>query len=273
MHVALWSTLLIGPGVIAAGTDAGGFLRNGVTAHRGFSGRHPENTLEAFRAAIELGVDWIELDVFRTGDGKIVVTHDKVTNRQGDVALPVPGSTYEALRGVDVATGFRKKHGLTLADCPAATMPLLEDVLRLVMTQSRTRVSIQSKQDIIDDIIAVVRALGARKWVGFNENSLARLRRVKELEPGTPVFYDTHGKDTAGEIEAARTYGFETIVVHEPKLTREAVDAIHAAALEVGVWVVNDPTQMNRFLDWGVDRVYTDFPDELLRIKRRDGRD
>ncbi len=58
------------------------FLDNGVTAHRGNSAEYPENTLPAFKSGIELGADWIELDVFRTKDGKLGVIHDRGVDRQ-----------------------------------------------------------------------------------------------------------------------------------------------------------------------------------------------
>ena len=53
------------------------FLKNSVTAHRGNSGEHPENTIPAFKSGIEIGADWIELDIFRTKDGRLVVIHDQ----------------------------------------------------------------------------------------------------------------------------------------------------------------------------------------------------
>ena len=58
--------------VVNADDDIGEFLANGVTAHRGNSGEFPENTLPAFKSGIEAGADWIELDIFRTKDGKLV---------------------------------------------------------------------------------------------------------------------------------------------------------------------------------------------------------
>src|SRR5690554_4353846 len=61
----------------------------GVTAHRGNSWDYPENTLPAFENAIALGVDWAELDVHHTKDGKLVVIHDKATGRVGDKDLEV----------------------------------------------------------------------------------------------------------------------------------------------------------------------------------------
>jgi len=80
-------------GAAAAAPDAPepahAFLDNGVTAHRGNSGQHPENTMPAFKSGLEVGADWIELDVFRTSDGKLVVIHDRTTGRVGDLDMDV----------------------------------------------------------------------------------------------------------------------------------------------------------------------------------------
>lgn len=252
------------PGLGAdASTSADGFLHNGVTAHRGFSGRFPENTIKAFDEAIRLGADWLECDIYKTTDGKIVVIHDRDTDRVAEKNLIVAKSTWAQLEALDVAGRFREEHGLSLEACPKATIPLLEDVIRLVMKQDRTRLSIQPKQDIVDDAVALVRKMGAERWVGFNEGSLARVARVKELAPEIPVFYDTNGKDTAKHVAAAKKHGFESIVMYYKNISPEDVETIHAAGLEAGAWTVNEPATMRRLLELGIDRIYTDYPDLL----------
>lgn len=133
----------------AAVPKASSFLHNGVTAPRGNSGEFPENTMVSYKSGIEVGADWIELDIFRTKDGKLVVIHDNTTERTGDKTLSVPDSTYEELLTVDVATDFRKRMGKTIDECPVERIPLLENVLRVVMKQNRTRVSIQPKMDCV----------------------------------------------------------------------------------------------------------------------------
>jgi glycerophosphoryl diester phosphodiesterase len=60
---------------------------NGVTAHRGYSAAYPENTLVAFKAAIDIHADWIELDIHKTKDGQIVISHNATTKRNGDQDL------------------------------------------------------------------------------------------------------------------------------------------------------------------------------------------
>ena len=108
----------------AAGST-GEVLRNGVTAHRGDSVAFPQNTMAAFRSALNLGADWIELDVQRTADGKLVVMQDKRTNSVADVDLEVSSCVYDELALVDVAHRHRKKHALSLGECPKARAPLL----------------------------------------------------------------------------------------------------------------------------------------------------
>jgi len=246
---------------------APGFLTNGVTAHRGNSGEYPECTMPAFRSALALGVDWIELDLFRSKDGKLVVIHDRSTGRVGDRNLEVVNSTYAELAEVDVATDFRKRHGRSPDECPRERIPLLRDVLELVMMQDRTRLSIQPKMDCVADAIALINEMGAQKWVGFNDGNLAFMSEVKRLAPAIPVFWDRGRSDLAKDIQIAQDRGFEALVLNSGVLNRRKVRLIQKAGLEAGVWTVNSEADLKRFLELGVDRVYTDFPARLLTLK------
>ncbi len=242
------------------------FLANGVTAHRGNSGEQPENTLAAFRSGIEVGADWIELDIYRTADGKIVVIHDVTTGRVAGENLPVEKSNWETLRKLDVATEFRQQRGLSREDCPPHSIPLLRDVLKLVMSQDRTRVSIQPKSDCVAEAIAIVQELNAQKWVGFNDGSLAKMAQVKRLAPEIPVFWDRPAQaNVEADIRTAQQHGFKSLVWNRQGVTAEKIKQIQAAGLEVGAWTVNDPEEMQRFLQMGIDRIYTDHPRELLK--------
>ncbi len=232
------------------------FLHNGVTAHRGNSGEFPENTLAAFQSGIESGADWIELDIFRTQDGKLVVIHDKTTERVGDKNLVVAESTYEQLRAVDVATDFRRRKNKSIETVPKHTIPLLEDVLRLVLAQNKTRVSVQPKMECVADAISLVRRMGAEKWVGFNDGSLSYMTEVKRLAPDIPIFWDRGESDVTDDIRIAKQHGFESLVLHQSVITKEKIDQIHEAGLQVGAWTVNDEVTMTRLLKLGIDRIY-----------------
>jgi len=244
------------------------FLHNGVTAHRGNSGECPENTLRAYASAIALGADWIELDVHLTKDHQLVISHDNDTGHTGDKKLGIAHSTYAELLTADVAAGFRTARKRSLADCPPVRMPLFADALRLVMRQNRTRVSIQPKDDCVQEVFNVVRELNAEKWIGFNDGSLAKMRQGKTLSKTVPVFWDRDaGFDVDTDIRTAHEEGFESLVVQAKGLTKEKTDKIRSAGLEVGVWTVNDEAAMKTFLAMGVQRIYTDYPARLLRLK------
>ncbi|MCA9122920.1 MAG: hypothetical protein H6822_06700 [Planctomycetaceae bacterium] len=262
MRLALTTVLLL-----AATPAFGEFTSNGVTAHRGNSGEFPENTLLAFQTGIEVGADWIELDIFRTKDGKLVVIHDNTTERVGERILNVVDSTYDELLTVDVAAGFRRRTGKSIDECSPQKAPLLEDVLRAVMKQNRTRVSIQPKMDCVAEAVALVKAMKAERWVGFNDGNLAFMAKVKKLAAEMPVFWD-RGADTDidEDIRIAKQHGFESLVLHHSGVTAEKVQRIKAAEIEVGAWTVNDQALMVELLEMGVERLYTDHPRMLLTL-------
>ncbi len=254
--------------VVSAPSQMMTFLSNGVTAHRGNSSEFAENTLAAFISGIELGVDWLELDVFRSKDGKLVVLHDKTTARVGDKELDVLAATFDELLSVDVATDFRQRTGKTVAEYPRATIPLLEDVLQLVIKQDKTRLSIQPKMDCVADTIELVKRLGAERWVGFNDGNLQFMAEAKRLAPEVTVFWD-RGPDTDidADIRLATEHGFDSLVINHRGITTEKIQKIKAAGLEVGAWTVNDPAQMTNLLQLGVERIYTDDPRALFKLK------
>jgi len=240
---------------------------NGVTAHRGNSAEYPENTIAAFQSALSLGPDWIELDIHKTADGQIVVIHDADTRRVGDRNLQVSQVTYEELKSVDVAHRFRMRRKLTLAECPPATVPLLSDVVRLVVAQSKVRVSIQPKADCVKEAIAIVKGLNAERWVGFNDGSLRKMKEVKRYAKSIPVFWDRPGNtDIDKDLKIAREEGFESLVLYHEGITKAKVEKIHEAGFEAGAWTVNDARTMEALLAMGVDRIYTDDPGRLLRL-------
>lgn len=243
------------------------FLSNGVTAHRGNSAEYPENTMPAFQSALSLDVDWIELDIYQTKDGQIVVTHDATTARVGDQNLKVSEVTYDALKTVDVAHDFRKRKKLTLKECPPENIPLLSDIIRLVMQQNKTRLSIQPKANCVKEAIAIIKKLKAESWVGFNDGNLSKMKEVKQEAKLIPVFWDRPANtDIDEDIKIAQKEGFESMVIHHSGITQAKVNKLHEAELEVGAWTVNDSARMKTLLDMGVDRLYTDEPRLLLKL-------
>ena len=241
----------------------------GVTAHRGNSGEFPENTIPAFQGGIDAGADWIELDIYRTKDGKIAVLHDSTTKRTGDKDMDIKLSTFAELQTIDVATDFRKRNGKTLEEVPVERIPLLEDVIKLVLKQHKTRVSIQPKMDCVADAMAIVRKLHAEKMVGFNDGNLQFMSQVKQLDPSVPVFWDRLPNTNIDEdIRIAKERGFESIVIYYKGVTPEKVQKLKAAGITPGAWTVDEREDLIRLLNMGVERIYTDYPKVLINVKK-----
>lgn len=244
----------------------------GVTAHRGNSAAFPENTLAAVQGGIDSRADWTELDIFKTKDGKIVVCHDAATGRLAGKNLVIAETTYAELSQLDIAVDFRKRHGLTIAQCPVQRIPLLSEAIALVMKQKRTRLSIQPKADIVAEAMAIVRTAKAEKMVGFNDGSLKYMSDVKRLAPRIPVFWDRPANSNIEEdIRISKEKGFEALVINSKGITPEKISKVKAANMEVGAWTVNEREEMKALLNMGVERIYTDDPKLLIELKKEMG--
>lgn len=248
-------------------------MHEGVTGHRGNPERMPENTMDSFVSAIALGVDWLELDVHLTKDGRLAVIHDSDTARVGDIALTIADSTAAELSKVDVATLFRRTHGLSLEECPPRRIPFLDDIIELLigMPGCGPRLSIQPKADCVEEALALADRLGAAGIIGFNDGDLDKMLAVKRHARGIPVFWDRFGSNVDDDIAVALESGFECVVRHMDGVGIEDVQKLHKAGLKAGVWTVNEDSDMRRFLAMGVDRFYTDRPEALIKAKTEMG--
>lgn len=246
------------------------FLENGVTGHRGDPQHFPQNTLAAFEAAIKLGCDWVETDIHLTSDGKVVLSHDGDTRMEGDRALVIRESSFAELRRLNMATHFNMVHS---DHAPRVDrMPSLEETLELFRSQDQVRLSLQPKAPgTVEAAAKIIRDMGfPAEMLGFNDANLSYMISGRTEFPAATIFYDrNYGENMlaflADDIAVSRRFGFEYIVVYEKVLTPEAVEMILDAGLVPGVWNINNPGEMERFIEMGVKRFYTDFPAVMMK--------
>lgn len=245
------------------------FLNNGVTAHRGNSEIAPENTIIAFRKAIDIGVDWIELDIRRSLDGAIVVIHDADVRRTTNGSGLVSELTLPQLRRLDAGYNFAMGFGRVFPYMGMGVkIPILDEVFDLISRQSQTRVSIQPKvKGLVADAIKLADEKNIRHLIGFNDGNLAILLEAIEIDPNIPIFWDTDATDE--NIKIAVEYGIGTIVMNRSQVTRAKIDNLHRAGLAAGAWTVNALEEMLTFLKIGIDRMYTDRPVVLMELLNR----
>ncbi|HKU54569.1 MAG TPA: glycerophosphodiester phosphodiesterase family protein [Rhizomicrobium sp.] len=253
-------------------------------AHRGGAALSPENTLAAFEDAMARGCDGAELDVQLTSDGIVVVHHDFRLKaglaRKNGVWLTEPGPRIkdlplEALRQFDVGTAqpgssYAQAHPLLK---PAnAFVPTLEEVAALAASR-RFMLFVELKCDMSEDSADPVALADAAfkvtgDWaiyVGFDWRALARIRHL-----GGQCWFTTDklpgvlSGDARPVIDAIAQSGGQGWFPNFPDATPENVAYARQRGLKVGVWTVNDPTDMQRLM--GLDAICTDRPDLLFRL-------
>lgn len=239
---------------------------NGVCAHRGASIELPENSLEAFQRAIDLGADWIETDVLPTADGKLVLCHDASTGTYTSQNMKISETAYEDLCRLDMAEKFRARKKLTLEECPPLKIVLLEEALELILKNQKARLSLHMKGNALAGIVKIVKEMEAEEWIGFNGHESLLIPAKKEF-PNAKMFWDRYGSDVDKDIELGKTHGFKTMVFFYRDVTPEKAAKVKAAGMEVGAWTVNGEADMRKLLDMGVTRFYTDDPRLLLKVQ------
>jgi glycerophosphoryl diester phosphodiesterase len=228
-------------------------------AHRGGAGLAPENTMAAFRRSYDLGLRYLETDVRVTADGVCLAFHDATINRVTCATGKVADLDWDRLRTLDVAGEPILRIEDVLSEFPDAHLAVdLKDAAAL------------------RPLITMLRRIGALDRVCLSGARDGLLRAARELA-GPALATALGWESTTRFVMAARTGLLpgrlaRAEFVHIPLrlgrisiLTERMVSMAHEAGLKVIVWTVDDPFEMKRLLDLGVDGVITDRPD-LLRV-------
>ncbi len=230
-----------------------------ITAHRGASIAAPENTLAAFRAAMDAGATYSELDVQHTRDGQIVVLHDGDFMRMAGDPRKVGELTAADLVSIDVGRRYD-------AAFAGERAPPLEEVIDLA--RGRMRINVELKYNVPDPGLApaVVELLRRKDFldqVVITSLDPAALRQVEALEPDLPTGHIV----TAAVGNVVRTDA-DFLSLNSAQATPSLVRRAHAAGKGVHVWTVNRPDVMLRMIERGVDNIITDDPALLVRVMR-----
>jgi glycerophosphoryl diester phosphodiesterase len=243
-------------------------------AHRGASAEYPENTMPAFRAAVETGVEYIELDVHCTSDGEVVVFHDDGLSRIASDERLIREMTMAELDAVDAAYNFSLDGGRRPFRGQGIGVPRLAEVLKSWPTL-RFVIEFKPRDSIIaDTTLEVVRQTGMERRVLFASEHMLPIVRIRELAPQCPtnlpaaeIAAFVQGLGLGSQPDAVGD-ALQIPPEHQGlKLaTPELVDAAHQKGLEVHVWTINDQAQMAEMLALGVDGIITDHPTRLLKL-------
>ena len=222
-------------------------------AHRGGVGFAPENTMSAFQDAVDLGYVFLETDVHLTADGVVVAFHDEDLSRTCGVNVRIEDLTWSELQDIRV-------NG-------AHNIPLLEEILS---TWPSVRVNIDCKSDaVVEPLIGLLRRKGVLERICIGSFSDKRLSQVR-ASLGEDVCTSLGPRGVARLLAATTSHdrlasGLTAHVAQVPVkqgllplVTKRFVETAHRIGMLVHVWTIDDPQEMSRLIDLGVDGIMSD---------------
>jgi glycerophosphoryl diester phosphodiesterase len=220
-----------------------------IIAHRGFSAKAPENTIEAFELAWKSSADACELDIHLTADGEVVVIHDKDTKR-----------TYPGENKVIAQSKLAELPGIPTLAQALATMPV---------DRGRFVIEIKTGPEIVPALVKLLEPLKPRAKqlaiISFQKDACAA---AKKALPWIPVFQLSGSKNNKKEpvdlsqlIAEAKANGLDGLDLgYDWKWDAAMVSQIHDAGLKAIVYTINKPADVARLAKLGLDGITTDDP-------------
>jgi glycerophosphoryl diester phosphodiesterase len=252
-------------------------------AHRGASARAPENTLEAFRLAAEDGAGGLETDVHVTRDGHVVAIHDDTVDRTTDGSGLVRETTLAELQSLDAGYRFTPDGGATFPyRGKGVRVPELREVFRR-FPDLAVNLDIKEAQPGVEEaVLRVIEGLGAEDRTLVVSEYTPVIGRFRRLSGGRVSTGASRGESrlfyylSALRLEGLLRPAYEALQVPVRHGDREVVtprflEAAHGVGVRVDVWTIDEPAEMRRLLDLGVDVVMTNRPEALSGVLRGRG--
>lgn len=256
--IALSIVVVIGVNFAYNFADRRGVLHMGlgnpveVTAHRGYSAAYPENTIPAFKGAIQVGADWAELDVQQTADGEVIVMHDSNLKRTTGLDKEVWQVTWDEIKDLDNGSWFDKKY-------QTVRIPTLEEVLKVCRGKIHLNIEIKPSghdKDLEEQVAKLLKKYHMRDTCVVSSLKYDSLRKIKQADDSIETAYITsvsYGNFT--DLEYADGYSVESTL-----LSKSFVNKAQKAGKQIYVWTVNSEERLEKVVGMGIDNVITDDP-------------
>ena len=238
-----------------------------IIAHRGFSGVYPENTMLAFRKAIEIGADGIELDVHLSKDGQVMIIHDEALKRTTGLDGVVSDYTRAELEKISAGKTKNDEFGFT-------PIPSLEEYLAFMAEHRDKITNIELKTapvyypEIEEKTLELVRKFDLEKniiYSSFNWLSIERMQRLGTISETGLLF---SGMKLYNQAHIIKSLGINYFHPDFNDLTDEIVKSYLDNKVGLNVWTVNEIEDMKVCLSWDIDGLITNFPDRAISIAR-----
>jgi len=224
-----------------------------VVAHRGFSGIYPENTILSFKKAIELGVDFIELDVRQTKDDEIIVLHDEKIDRTTDGSGFIKEMTYKEIQQYDA--GRWKGYS-------GEKIPHLKEVLESM--DSNTKILIEIKHCDTEKLVRIIDEYKFRDRVFVGSFNLEYVKQIRNISPeiATSLISSSIPENLIDLIIS----GIKKIDISFKCLTRITVKNLLFRGFIINGWTPDTEEDIIKTIQTGVQFITTNRPDILKNI-------
>ena len=246
--------------------------------HRGAAARAPENTLESFRRAIEDGAKYLELDVHATSDGVVVVIHDSTLERTTDGSGEIRKAVFRDLRGIDAGYRF-EIDGTYPFRGRGVRVPSLQELLAELPGVPLNVEIKQAEPPIEAEVKRLLDVHGAGGHVVLAAELDVVMARIRTAAPEVATsasagearefFERFFGERLGGYRPEFHALQIPTFFGDIELVTPATIAAAHELGLEMHVWTINDPREMERLLRLGVDGLMSDDPALLVTVAGR----
>lgn len=245
-----------------------------LVAHRGISGKAPENTLAAFRRACETpGIDMIELDVRLSGDDDVIVLHDRTLQRTTTGNGSARLYSVPQLKEFDAGSWFSPAFA-------AERIPTLDEVLKVV--DKRRWINIELKSDFFHpgkpellerNVLDVVRQAGYERSVMYSSFNHRMVATMKRLDPNaiTGVIFSFVRDYGRLPSKLAGRVGAEVFVCEKREVSPRVMQDARQAGLAVYVYTLNSVENAEKMMEIGVDGILSDSADEIVHSVKKPG--
>ena len=233
-----------------------------IVAHRGASGEAPENTMAAFRRALELGATFIETDLQLTRDARVIAIHDSTLDRTTNGKGPVNSKTRAEIRTLDAGFWFGS------GSFAGERVPTIEEILKFAKEH---------------DVIFYLEIKSGSSW-GVEHAVVAALQEHSEAARSVILSFDPAILESVNRLNKAMMTGYlcehpssdlveravrvgaRQLAPRGDLVTPDLVHSAHHAGLQVLAWTINEPEHMHLLIAAGVDGIITDYPDRLASV-------
>lgn len=231
--------------------------------HRGFSGKYPENTMLAFKKAVEAGADGIELDVQLTKDGEVVIIHDEKVDRTTNGAGNVRDFTLAELRKLDASYIYTGKMDVN-------PVPTFEEYCEWVkdlpiVTNIELKTGVYPYPGIEAKVWKILQKYNLQDKViisSFNHYSILQMRKLApQLQYG--LLTESWLVNPGAYVESV---GVECYHPYYGSLTEETVAEVKSHNIAINTYTVNDAAEVKRLNALGIDIVIGNFPDMVKKV-------